>query len=144
MRFIAFVLALASSSAGCGTDEEPIVLVNGAACLWRTDGEVPTRLEVWFDGCEPCAAAQEESCQVTRDGNVISVTATAVYEPLGEGICTADCRTPIVPCDLPALEDGTYELRFDGGSAPFKLPLDDHVCAQSPALNSDTDQAGSE
>lgn len=125
-----FILALVLSSAACESDEEPIIVSGATACVSSVGADAPTVLGVGFDGCEPCSEFRGKSCEVTLDGNVISVRASATFEPPGDGPCVDICRTiEGVSCNLPALDQGTYELQFEGRSAPFEIPfVGDPLC----------------
>jgi hypothetical protein len=137
MRYVACVIALGLSTAACGSDELPITFTEGMACSVAADDGATGGLQVMFDACRPCSKLQDESCAVALVGNIITVTASATFEPVGEGVCPGMCVSVTTECDLPALDDGTYELQFGGKSVPFIVPVSDaQPCVGNhPALN---------
>ena len=122
MRYFACTVAMLLA-VGCGG--ESIVISDGVACMFDEDDGDAMRLQVSFDGCEPCAKFEDESCTVVVDGNVITVSASRTYERSAEGTCTAMCRGMTTECDPLELAEGTYELRFGGKSVPVTVPAGD-------------------
>ena len=127
MRSVACIIALGLSTAGCGSGGRHTTLSEGTACLVEVDGGAATEVQVMFDGCEPCGTLEDVGCVVVLDGNLITVTASATFDASGDEPCTAICRNvdATARCDVPTLEDGTYELQFGGKSVSAKVPVGD-------------------
>lgn len=111
----------------------------GQACVSPADDA-----SSFFRGCEPaelsatgelsivvdfglclsssCDTLRRATCETTRDGSVITVTARADVVSDNSGGCTDDCGSANARCDLGALPDGTYELHYGDASVLFEVP----------------------
>jgi len=86
-----------------------------------TTGELSIMVDFGLCLSSSCETLRRATCEATRDGSVISVTARAdVVSDSGD--CTDDCGSATARCDLGALPEGTYELRYGEASVLFEVP----------------------
>ena len=69
-----------------------------------------------------CDSLRRATCDATRDGSVITVRARADVVSDDSGLCTQDCRAASARCELGALADGSYELRYGETTMMFEVP----------------------
>jgi hypothetical protein len=101
--------------------------VNGPAfgdCTVRSiaSGE-PLRIDVDFATCtsSSCDTVLNAACHASRSGSIITVEAEAVIETQGNE-CTDDCGFVTASCELEALPEGTYELRYGDETTTLTVP----------------------
>ena len=111
----------------------------GAACVIPTSAEpaffgecnglelspnAELRIDVDFGLClsSSCDHLLRASCEVKRDGAVITVEARADVESDSSGSCTDDCGSVSASCALGTLPEGSYELRYGDATLAFDIP----------------------
>lgn len=82
------------------------------------------KLRVDFKVClsGSCDKPEEASCQVTRDGNSLNVTAKARWSKTGQSPCSLDCNMITAECTTEPLPDGNYEIHYAGKTIPITFP----------------------
>jgi hypothetical protein len=109
-------LCCAAALAGCGDNlctnvETDISLV----CTPDTAAEgVPLTLDVR----QSCGLneARGQACTATVEGGTVSLTLTEDHCNVGTAVSdTATCTKAVVPCKIPALGAGDYQVVFKGG-----------------------------
>lgn len=122
--------------AACDGDAERRTLRDtGAACVQAQavgvdecsvrsiEPGVPLRVEVDFATCtsSSCDTVLNAACRASRSGSTITVEAEAVIESEGTE-CTDDCGFVTASCELEALPEGTYELRYGDETTTLTVP----------------------
>lgn len=130
------------------TDAEPVEATAGDVCLYANhlpEAAVPTdetRLlpgdllvaEVSLPSClsESCDVKRHARCDVTRDGDVLIVTADFEYVEVDDGFCTLDCELLTATCEAGPLEAGTYVIEHAGQSEELTIPSTIDSCPIEP------------
>jgi hypothetical protein len=119
-------------------DHEPVELQRedeGVACV--VAGESAFEIEVTLEDCaSSCIEGLLSSCEVTRDGAVLDVTARADYT-VPAGPCDGACLAVTARCETRHLDPDAYVLRYAGGVAALVVPADPGalpVCAGDGSL----------
>lgn len=112
-------------------DDSPVFRGCGPAEL-RATGELSIVVDFGLCLSSSCDKLHRATCEATRDGSVITVTARADVISDDSGGCTDDCGMASARCDLGDLPDGSYELRYGEESVRFEVPSNTSVrCAGS-------------
>ncbi|MCB9681103.1 MAG: hypothetical protein H6733_06480 [Alphaproteobacteria bacterium] len=122
MRLTTSLFSLAVALGGCGaigltpgSETDP-----GQACFdeeLADDGAwVVTIDNVCWSGSY---VDPELTCEVTLDGDAITITATSTFK--SPPAVTDDCRLATTTCTLPTLADGTYEVTYRGRTTTIVL-----------------------
>src|SRR5690606_10556990 len=128
-------LTLLALLPACLGESETTYTDVGSACV---SGEVDMQhsVEVDFHQCvsSSCDTVVESSCEVTRDGDTLTVTATATIASKG-GTCTLDCGMTTASCETPALAAGSYQLVYGDMQTTLTVPAatpGEPTCAGEP------------
>ena len=138
IKLITVAFALGAWLSACDQKETKTHVDVGSACITpvsadplffgdceahelSSDGEL--RIDVNFGLClsSSCDQLLRAGCDVTREGTVITVTATAAVESEGD-TCTDDCGSVTTSCTLGKLPEGSYELRYGDAKIEFDVP----------------------
>jgi hypothetical protein len=96
---------------------------------------VPLRIDVDFATCtsSSCDTVLNAACRASRSGSVITVEAETVIETKGNE-CTDDCGSVTASCELEALPEGTYEVRYGDDTVSLTVPSTTAAACAGAAL----------
>jgi hypothetical protein len=103
-------------------DDDSSVFHSCSPAELSTTGELSIVVDFGLCLSSSCDTLRRATCEATREGSVISVTARADVVSDNSGGCTDDCGSASARCDLGALPEGTYELRYGEASALVEVP----------------------
>lgn len=103
-------------------DDGGSVFEGCSAAELSTTGELSIAVDFGLCLSSSCDTLRRATCEATRDGSVITVTARADVVSDTSGGCTDDCGSANARCDLGVLPEGTYELRYGEESVQFEVP----------------------
>lgn len=117
---------------------EPHTYTEGAICLEQAaladfeDGDL-LALEVILDDCMACPKDFGAACEVSRDGDIVTLDARGSYTPR-RGPCDS-CITLKTACNIGGLSPGTYKIRSGDNELELTLPAQapvalDPLCAE--------------
>lgn len=109
-------LALACAAAGCGDDI--CANVETDISLVCTPDAVAAGIPLQLDVRQSCGLneARGQACTAVVLGGTVALTLTEDHCNVGTSLSdTATCTRAVVPCKIPALEPGDYQLSFKGG-----------------------------
>jgi hypothetical protein len=97
----------------------------GTLCL-SSQSSGGTHVQAVLTGCGSACARSKASCraQVREDSIDVEAEGSAITEWSGEPpSCPQICVPILASCELPALPDGTYQLRYGDRSATVEIPV---------------------
>lgn len=103
-------------------DDGGSVFEGCSAAELSTTGELSIAVDFGLCLSSSCDTLRRATCEATRDGSVITVTARADVVSDTSGGCTDDCGSANARCDLGVLPEGTYELRYGEESVQLEVP----------------------
>mgnify|MGYP007011838055 FL=1 len=123
-------LLVGSLLGGCGGGWEHVTRVDeGILCVEQTDQNLTITVIARDCLSSSCSRDRGGECSATVDGSTIRVTSEIEWEE-HDGrlrVCTADCRSVSVTCEIPAPPEGTDTLVHGEEQMALDVPLED-VC----------------
>lgn len=122
MRYWHVPLGLALLGLACGgpqTFTEGAICVEAGALADFQEGDA-LALEVILDDCMACPKDFGAGCDVSRDGDIITVNAHGRYSPR-RGPCDS-CIVLKTACNVGGLSPGTYTIRSGDNELEVTLP----------------------
>jgi hypothetical protein len=108
--------------AGCERDWERASAENeGSLCFSTPDGALEVSI---FADClsGSCSRDRQGTCEMTRDGDTITITSAFSWEEKDHGSCTLDCVSPHATCRLELPPDGTYTVVHGEETSQITVP----------------------
>lgn len=127
MRYAWFAPVLAVLASACASPErydEGVICLDPAAPADFKDGD-PLELTVILDECMHCPKEFNAGCDVSREGNEITLDVSGIYKPRTGG-CDA-CIILKTGCTVGGLSAGTYTIRSGSEELTITLPSPDPV-----------------
>ncbi len=109
-------LSLACAAAGCGNDI--CANVETDISLVCTPDSAAPGIPLQLDVRQSCGLneALGQACTAVVQGGAVVLTLTEDHCNVGTALSdTASCTRAVVPCKIPPLEPGDYQLSFKGG-----------------------------